>query len=290
MGKRKKINAKKPKTHRKGGNKSVVTLFVALVMMCLSVLFALSLTVFFKTQSITVKGESIYTNEQIISASGMSVGKNMFVSMFAGASRRIETILPYVGDAKIDRNFDGNVVIDVKPAVAEKVYLANYEYIVTDKNGKVLDLKNESPSGLPIVSGVAVAKNNIGYSIEFTDKTTEAILENIFKAAEFNGLQITAIDTDLDYSFLDVVIGDKYLVHLLDENNIDYKLLHIKTSILAMTNDMGGVFTFSSTEGERAIFTPGDIHSTENEESEPETDITGTTPETDVNSENVVSE
>ena len=274
----KKPNKKVPQTHRKKSKKSAVGFFVIFTLMCLSVLAALSFTVLFTTKSVTVVGNTIYSNEQIISASGISVGKNMFVSMFYGAADNIERTLPYIGKARIERNLNGNVVINVEPTVSARCYKVDEGYLLTDAEGKVLETVAVAPVDKPIISGINLANKVNGTVVTYTDDRSLPLLNDVFAAAEDNALVVTGVNTDAAYSYLDVIIENKYLVHLLNGDNIDYKLLHIKTSLAHLDGEQGGTFTFSESNEGKAIFAAGDIfpkddaEDTENDENIGETD------------------
>ena len=108
----------------------------------------------------------------------------------------------------------------------------------------------------------------------------EQIVNEIFAAASQNKLSVSAVVTNDELSFLDVTIENKFLVHLLNANGIDYKLLHIKKSIDSMGENEGGIFTFSDIETGKAVFKPCDINAPVDEEPQ----------ETPENSENTESE
>lgn len=56
-----------------------VLLAVVLFIVLIAVGAVLSLTVFFKTQSVTVSGSGIYSQEQIVNASEINAGDNLFL-------------------------------------------------------------------------------------------------------------------------------------------------------------------------------------------------------------------
>ena len=288
----KKQYKKLPNKKQKKGKGSVFALFASLTMLCLSILLALSLTVFFKTKSITIEGDTIYSDEQITAASGIEVGKNMFISMFGGASKRIETLLPYVGTAKINRNLDGNVVIKVWQNEVAYSFESNGQYLLADNNFKALELVSQRPEDKPLISGAKISDPQIGKEIKYLDKNAKQIIDEIFAAAGQNGLNVSAVSTDEDISFLDVTINNKYLVHLLSGNEIDYKILHIKKSIDSMAENEGGIFTFSESDTGKAVFKPCDINAPEQGEEEVPAPEGGEEENTssDMTSSNVVEE
>lgn len=259
MGSKNRNNRKAP-THQKKRKGSAAMLFISLVLVCLSVLISLSLTVLFKAKNITVSGKTIYSSQEIIEASGMQIGKNMFVSFFTGAEGKIETKLPYIGDAKIIRNVDGNVTIEVAATAAEKNYKQGEKYIYVNSSGKVLEIADIALADKPLIIGIALSEVTLGKNISYAEEVAEKTVNEIFAAAKANSLNITEITTDEKHSFLDVIVSDKYLVHLLDSDNIEYKILHLSKSLARQKGESGGVFTFSESNEGRVVFTPGNIH------------------------------
>ena len=55
----------------------------------------LCLTVFFKISAVTVTGDEVYTPEQIVEASGVTLGENLFLMRTKDVAAQIETTLPY---------------------------------------------------------------------------------------------------------------------------------------------------------------------------------------------------
>ena len=256
------------KTHRKKGKGSAVLVAITLCLVCLSVVCALSFTVLFKANTISVQGESIYTDDEIIAASGMAVGKNMLVSIFDGTENRIEKNLPYIANAKIERSIDGNVVIKVTAGSVDKSFAMDDKYIYVDADNKVLEISDAPAADKPVVKGVALSYKQVGEKMSYIDDTAKQLVYDVFSAAQANGLNVSSISTDEKFSYVDVMIGDKYLVHLLNTEKIDYKLLHIKKSMDSMNSDKTGEFTFSETNEERVVFTPKEFGNPEQNDGE----------------------
>lgn len=277
-------------THRRKKRKgNGIAVFLVLTLMCLSVFFALSLTVLFKTESITVKGNSVYTNEQIIAASGMELGKNMFVSVFNGAENAIVTQLPYIKEAKINRSLDGMVEINVKPATAAFSYEVTDGYLLVADDGKALEKATEPVMDKPVIHGAEPADIQLGKTVSFTDDRVWQILSTVFSAAKDNGINITEISTDATASFVDITIEDRIIAKIGNGEDAAYKLLHIKESMAQLAADESGVFTFSSDNSRRAYFRSVDIHADETvDDTLPEADETENGGEED--SDNIADE
>ncbi len=98
----------------------------------------LSTTVFFKINTITVKGSSIYTAEEICTASGIKSGSNLIRTNMSKAAANIENTLIYIETAELKRSFPSGVVITVRPC--REAISAEYEdgFCLLSEKGKVL--------------------------------------------------------------------------------------------------------------------------------------------------------
>lgn len=61
------------------------------------------MSVFFKVSRIEVKGNSIYTADEVIKASGIETGDNLFFINGIAAGSRVAVKLPYVDSVQINR-------------------------------------------------------------------------------------------------------------------------------------------------------------------------------------------
>lgn len=98
----------------------------------------LSTTVFFKIDTVTVKGSSIYTAEEICAASGIKSGNNLIRTNMSKAAEKIENTLIYIETAELKRAFPSGVVITVRPC--REAISAEYEdgFCLLSEKGKVL--------------------------------------------------------------------------------------------------------------------------------------------------------
>jgi cell division protein FtsQ len=70
-------------------------------------------TVFFRVERISVSGGRRYTQEDIIAASGIQIGDNLYALNKVRIDRNIRTQLPYVGELSINRVLPSTIVIQV---------------------------------------------------------------------------------------------------------------------------------------------------------------------------------
>ena len=99
----------------------------------------LSLTVFFKISSFEVAGDEVYSAEQIIEASGLKNGENLFGFEKEDVSAQVEQTLPYVGNIEIKRSMTGKITFTVTAAKAVMAIDNGESFCMLDRNCKVLE-------------------------------------------------------------------------------------------------------------------------------------------------------
>lgn len=81
----------------------------------LTVILALTVgaTVFFRVETVSVSGNQRYTQEEIIAASGIGLGDNLYGLNKVRIDQNIRTTLPYIGDLTINRALPSTILITV---------------------------------------------------------------------------------------------------------------------------------------------------------------------------------
>lgn len=219
----------------------------------------LSLTVLFKIESIQVNGTSRYSSEQIIGASGIKTGENLFLAKTGQAARNIEQKLPYLASASVSRKIPAQIVITVqeaKPAGAMK-YEGKYAVLATD--GKVMELDDQIPENCPSVKGVKLSGAEPGKTITFADSTQKNIYENLVSAIVQTGFEkITQLDLTQAYK-IQITYDNRIVMNLGSGSDFIYKLRFGKTILdqQGIKQEEKGVLNLSIvTENNRGYFYP----------------------------------
>lgn len=92
--------------------------------------------VFFRVEEITVVGQSKYTAEEIIAATGIQKGDNLFLLSPVG---HVPVTLPYVGEIAVRRALPDGVVITVRECVPALMVQGEGGWWVVDGRGKLLE-------------------------------------------------------------------------------------------------------------------------------------------------------
>lgn len=255
-------DAKQKRTSkRKSKHKKVwPVILMAFVILFISVFTALSLTVLFNVKTIKVAGESMYSVEQIISASGIKIGKNLVRLSADEHENNVERYLPYVGSAEIIKSFPDSIYINVTPAKEYAAFKIDDKYAKVDAEYKVLEIVQQQPMGLLLIRNIEVGEISAGVKISFTDEAQRDSLKQLKDILADTKLHVTQIDVNsaVDMNFC---IEDRIYVKLGSANNINEKILHLVTTIENLDKGVKGSISLSqwSESNKKATMTYEDI-------------------------------
>ena len=88
-------------------------LFKLLCAVAVVVALTVGATVFFRVETVTVTGNRRYTQEEIVAASGIQLGDNLYSLNKVRIDRNLRTTLPYIGELTINRALPSTIVITV---------------------------------------------------------------------------------------------------------------------------------------------------------------------------------
>lgn len=88
-------------------------LFKLLCVLAVVVALTGGATVFFRVETVEVTGNQRYTREEIVAASGIQAGDNLYALNKVSIDRKIRTQLPYVGELSINRSLPSTIRIAV---------------------------------------------------------------------------------------------------------------------------------------------------------------------------------
>lgn len=161
------------------------------------------ISVFFKISAINVTGDEVYTQEEIITASGIKVGDNMFAFNKNDVCEGVQTKLPYVEKLTIKRSPTGKVTLTVQGAVAAMAIENADAYLLLTSSCKVLEENSfELPGTAARVQCSAVTSAVSGTRLQLENAEDVEMLCNISKLLSDRGLtKITGINI-LDYSYI----------------------------------------------------------------------------------------
>lgn len=190
----------------------------------------LVLIMFFNVNNITVSGDDVYSESDIIDVSGAGVGDNLIFISSKKISNNLTEGLPYIGSVKVKRHLPATLEIVVKKTTASFGVYIDGAYALLDKNGKVLEKGLEMVAENIIMANLGeITSAEVGKTIELeNDGTFEKFVE-LKKACDECGISgITSVD-----------ITDIYNIKLVYQGRITLELGETNSSNLIRKLDLG---------------------------------------------------
>lgn len=111
---------------------------ILLVFLC-AVFFIGTLGIFFRVSEITVNGNEVYNDQDVIDASGIEYGANIYLLDTAGVERTLKDEFPFIKRVKIERDIPQRVILNI--SCDDPVYYLEIcgEYFIISRDLRVLD-------------------------------------------------------------------------------------------------------------------------------------------------------
>ena len=234
---------KRAERQRRIRKRRLKILFCLILIFLLALSVILCLTVFFPIEKIIVKGSKTYKAEQIIKASDIEIGDNLFVTSKGDALKKLKAELPYVEDIEFDRELSGKLTITVKDAGEYACYYDGKLYYTVSKNGWVLKKAAEAPENVFTVSGAKV-KCKVGSEISFTDAAQKELTDKIINALTDEKLTINSIDIT-DSVSITLKVDNRFEVLIGNANYIPEKVKHLASMVENISQEKAGKINLS---------------------------------------------
>ena len=221
-----------------------------------AVIFVMS--VFFRVSDIQVRGNSHYTDEEIIRAIDIEEGDNLFFFDRFAALSRVFAKLPYIDEVTVERSLPNRVIITVTESQALAYIVLGEENWTIDHGCKVLGKANDDElRGLIPIVGISPGTLMIGEPLQTADGDTQTVdyIAAVLDQLEARGLyrQVGRVDFS-DPEHVEFTLNDKYTVRIGNANNLEYKF-GMLISVLSQLLD-GDVGIINVSDGNTAHFSP----------------------------------
>lgn len=146
---------------------------------------------FFRVNQITVEGNSRYSAQEIIGASGVELGENLLLISKPQTAGSIQKQLPYVQNVFVIRHPPDGLTLRITESAAAAVIRVEDTWWLMDARGKLLDWGDESIKGaLPVVSGLHPVEPGLGdwLTVETEERLKLESLEGLLTALAGRGM------------------------------------------------------------------------------------------------------
>lgn len=239
---------------RKAKKRGSILAPISFVLIFAAIMFGMG--VFFRVQTIEVIGADSYTDEEVIEASGVEIGDNLFFINRFSASSLIFTKLPFVEEASIERIMPNKIIITVSESSA-MAYLdwLGQKWMMTASCKMLRSATDDELRGLIEVLNVSPARDENGdYKLEGGtllevdpgERLKLSYLQELLRAFQSLGMTADVEELDLEnpanptFRYL-----DRFTVKMGPNDNTDYKLRMLLSAVDQMESDLTGVVDLS---------------------------------------------
>ena len=225
------------------------SLFAPISILLVGVAIVFGMGVFFRVQEIEVTGSISYTDEEVIEASGIDIGDNLFFINRISASSRIFSRLPFVEEASIERILPNKLVITVDESFALAYVSWEGQSWMMTGNCKMLGSgEGDELSGLIHVLNVFPTNPKAGeiMTVEPEESLKLSYLQTLLHAMQQMGMTADVADLDMQnpasptFRYL-----DRFTVKMGPNDNTDYKLRMLLSAVDQMESDITGTIDLS---------------------------------------------
>lgn len=180
--------------------KLIIRTVVCLIFLIAGVIF--SLTMFFNINNMVVTGESMYTADEVIGASGVALEDNLIFLSSDKVNKAITQKLPYISNVKVKKHLPSKLELIVEQTTAAYAVPQNGLYILLSKDGKVLEKDIEYVSeNIIFLNPGEIKSAELGNIAEMKDPDVMKKVEDITEALNQCGYEnITSIDASNIYN------------------------------------------------------------------------------------------
>ena len=201
---------------------------LAFLLICLIVTgVILSFTVLFPIKNITSKGSKVYKSNQIVNASGIKVGDNLFSASKKDALDELKAKLPFVENIEFERKFPDTLNIVVTDAKEFACYNIGENYYTVSESGWTLCKYDELPEQVIEIKAKGV-KCKVGSQIEFSDEKGDEVPKLIIQLLKQHEIPVNYVDVTSSLN-LTAKVNNQFVVDFGTTTDLEYKVKHLKT-------------------------------------------------------------
>lgn len=224
---------------RRKRSKKKYTLYYLLalvLMLCIGV--ALSLTVFFKIESIQVVGDTRYAKEQLIDAAGIRRGENLFRVSQKDSSEKLIAGYPYIAQVRLQRVLPNSLLLHVTEAQPKAAIETGQAYMLLDERARVLEADLAAcPEGYFRVVGFSAEGLPPGAFLAEQDQERLRVLLEIQASITANALSKIKLADLSNLADIWLLYDGRVAIELGGQLDIDYKIRAAKSVIDVSVTD-----------------------------------------------------
>ncbi len=225
----------------------------------------------FGLKDILVEGSSHYTEEEIIQASGLTVGQSIFSVKKREAAEKILQAFPYVERVTVTSPSFTTVKITIVEAEPVAVVEAEDGWIILGGNGKGLEKLPDGSDRLAEFMKIrCTLEEGAGVGHTLMNEENMATLQSLFSAISAQGLDIREIDIR-DNIDIRLRWKDQITVLLGNDLNLEHKMAVLSSTLKRILEKNGentrgqmdlSSYSNSNVDQQQAVYTPEELLNT----------------------------
>ncbi|WP_455582083.1 cell division protein FtsQ/DivIB [Dysosmobacter sp.] len=237
--------------HRRG---SFGFLYKVLSMLVICGAVVAALTLFFRVDTIVVTGEERYTEAEVVSATGVATGDNLFLLNKFAVANSILAELPYIEEIRINRKLPDTLLIDVKECGTPLAVIQDGIAWLVSPGGKIVEQRPAAEAGeTSLISGCTLLAPSVGSQLALA---TEYAGEQQSLLALLSALEDAALLDQVDgirlgdLSSLVMEYGGRFSVELPYGADYPRKLRALQKVIESLESNQTGTIQMTWDSGE----------------------------------------
>ncbi len=217
-----KLLREKQRSRRRHG--SNIVYYVMLAVLAAVIFAVLSVTVLFNTEKIIVEGDSDYTDEQIIEASGLKGNENLVRLSLTGLPEKMLDRLVTLDSVKIEKIFPTTIKISVVRSVPMACFIYEGKNYVISHIGRVMSTEGANTDCMQVLGYKPAESVIVGSFIKAEDEEQDKLVQEISRAIEKAGIEgIGTVDITDNLSIV-LTYDNRVEIHIGSVLEIDQKM------------------------------------------------------------------
>lgn len=259
---------KKRRRRRERIRKKVFGIFLSVLLILCAIIIILKTPLFY-IEKLVIEGNEAVSDEEIIRASGLNLGKSIFDRSSSYSERGILS-LPYISEVSVEKKLPSTVKITVSELGASFALKLEEKTVLIDKNGKSIAQANGGPDEdkLPVIICAEDGDFALGDYVKLKDEGKTETLMRLLQCVDYYEFSdITEIDISDEYNIVLICNGElKIKVGTLgSEDELSYKMAYIKEVMKKLPNSTKGVIDATNPHS-GVSFRNGDLSSDQEKE------------------------
>lgn len=246
---------KRRKRRRRRPSKFAYVLILLVITLCAA---AVCVAVFCKVEKVTVTGKSQYNNAQIVKASRITLGTNLFKVNKKETEKNIESALPYILKADVKYSFPNAVKVEVVSEDAKFVVKNGSKRVLANSQLKILktDADDKECEKKITIDGVKFKTSVAGELLDTQKKEQFTELKGLVDSINKSGVKkITEINVSDSFQ-ISAVYDSRITIVLGTSYNTEQKLKNASEIITKYLHDTDKGKLDVSTLNKRYTYTP----------------------------------